>query len=273
MSTNTDFLSLRNLLIKGTFCCDGSSFQQLYNALLSAQDLPASDDAICSKSGLTMTGYQALYTMVWPIAEKFQETQQSSASLRGRTQVGYRKVTDVCDQTLDVSTTVKADYDAIFNDLEKLFEDPDNETLHIADATAEIVRDSPQDITEHQKKLTELSKAFDDTSYVEGILRDRDQNEEDVQNDLGALSVIQKYQKDIIKGQDMENQSAASLSNLQVLTGAVGAISSDLRNLRQSIEENAHPGPGLLLGLEEKILELWDLLKNDVQAFKDEYTI
>jgi hypothetical protein len=81
----------------------------------------------------------------------------------------------------------------------------------------------------------------------------------------------------------MENQSAASLSNLQVLigrysshclveavvkllvgAGAVGAISNDLSNLRQSIEESAQPGPWLLLGVEKKkLLELWELLKNE----------
>ncbi|KAB8076623.1 hypothetical protein BDV29DRAFT_154486 [Aspergillus leporis] len=72
----------------------------------------------------------------------------------------------------------------------------------------------------------------------------------------------------------MENQSAASLSNLQVLIGAVGAISNDLSNLRQSIEESAQPGPWLLLGVEKKkLLELWELLKNEVQAFKDKYRI
>lgn len=39
---------------------------------------------------------------------------------------------------------------------------------------------------------------------------------------------------------------------------------SDLKNLSQSIEESAQPGPGLLLGVEkEKLLEMWDLLKNE----------
>ncbi|RYP02165.1 hypothetical protein DL765_010776 [Monosporascus sp. GIB2] len=64
-----------------------------------------------------------------------------------------------------------------------------------------------------------------------------------------------------------------SLSNLEVLLGAVGAITSDLRGLRQSIRESAQPGPGVLLDVEEKVLELWDRLKTEVQNFKDHYAI
>ncbi|KAB8076622.1 hypothetical protein BDV29DRAFT_154485 [Aspergillus leporis] len=93
MSTNTEFLSPRGLLIEDTFCCDGPSFRELYDALLSTQNLPASDDQICSKSGLTVTEYRTLYTMVWPIVEKFQEIQHSSVSLRVKftpTRCAYR---------------------------------------------------------------------------------------------------------------------------------------------------------------------------------------
>jgi hypothetical protein len=60
MSSNEGFLSPRNLLINQKFCCDGPTFTELTNALWAAQDLPASESMLGYKTGLSLTGIQAV---------------------------------------------------------------------------------------------------------------------------------------------------------------------------------------------------------------------
>ncbi|KAK5634674.1 hypothetical protein RRF57_010387 [Xylaria bambusicola] len=267
MSSN-GFLSPHNLLINSKFCCDGPSFTELTNALWAAQDLPASEIMINYKTGLSENGIQALYSIVWPIVERFQEIQQSSANLR----IGCQKVKDVCDRALYIASTAQPDYDAIFDDLEKLFMDPDNDSLRqqtISEDATNLLRSSTTEIIEIQSKLTDLGNALGG-SDIHDKLASRDPTEEDVQNDLAAVSIL----RDIIKGQNMQDQSGPSLSNLEILLGAVSAITGDLDGLRNSIKSSTHPGPGLLLDVEKaKVLELWATLQSEVQKFKDQYSV
>ncbi|KAI0453829.1 hypothetical protein F5B21DRAFT_504922 [Xylaria acuta] len=282
MLSNEGFLSPRDLLINQKFCCDGLNFTELTNGLLAAENLPASETELRYKTGLSDTGIQALYTIIWPIVEKFQEIQNRSVNLR----VGCRSVKDVCDRTLDLASTAKQDYDVVFDDLEKLFNDSDNDSLRqqvdktindrlytidivkdVAEEVVNILRSSTSDIIELQSKLGDLGNALSSPD-IEGMLADRDPTEEDVQNDLAALTVLQG----IIKNQNMQDQSGPSLNNLEVLLGAVDGLTSDLSGLRQSIQDSAQPGPGLLLDVEEaKVLEQWDLLRAEVQEFNDHY--
>lgn len=60
----------------------------------------------------------------------------------------------------------------------------------IANNTTDLVRSSTLEIIGYQLELHQLSKALG-SSDVEGLLRHRDLTEEDVQNDLAALSIIQ----------------------------------------------------------------------------------
>jgi len=284
MSSNEGFLSPRNLLINQKFCCDGPTFTELTNALWAAQDLPASESMLGYKTGLSLTGIQALYSIVWPIVEKFQEIQRSSANLR----IGCQRVKDVVDRTLDLASTAKQDYDIIFDDLEKLFNDPGNDSLRqqvektisdrlgnldalkgVSEDAENLLRTSTSEITEIQSKLGVLSNALSSPD-VEDMLADRDPTPEDVQDDLAAVSILQ----DIIKNQNMQDQSGPSLNNLQILLGAVDALAGDLSGLRQSIQESTQPGPGLLLNVQKaKVLEQWDLLRAEVQRFKDQYAV
>ncbi|KAI0521853.1 hypothetical protein F5B22DRAFT_643438 [Xylaria bambusicola] len=287
MSSN-GFLSPRDLLINNKFCCDGPNFTELTNALWAAQDLPASEMMINYKTGLSENGIQALYSIVWPIVERFQEIQQSSANLR----IGCQKVKDVCDRALYIASTAQPDYDAIFDDLEKLFMDPDNDSLRqqvdktigdrltaidalkaISGDATNLLRSSTTEIIEIQSKLTDLGNALGG-SDIHDKLASRDPTEEDVQNDLAAVSILRTSFKDIIKGQNMQDQSGPSLNNLEILLGAVSAITGDLDGLRDSIKSSTQPGPGLLLNVEKaKVLELWATLQSEVQKFKDQYSV
>ncbi|RMZ44795.1 hypothetical protein CA14_011082 [Aspergillus flavus] len=62
------------------------------------------------------------------------------------------------------------------------------------------------------------------------------------------------YGQNFLAGQNMKNQSAASISNLETPLGAVSAISSDLRSMRESIQESAQPVPELLLDMDKAVL-------------------
>ncbi|KAI0007798.1 hypothetical protein F4779DRAFT_619205 [Xylariaceae sp. FL0662B] len=274
MAPDKGFLSPRQLLVHGAFCCDGPSFNQLVGVLSRAQNLPASGQLyFCELSGLTDRGFQALDDITWPILEKFQD-------------IGCVNVKDICGKTLDLSKAAKEDYDALFAALYELFSDPTNETLRDkvnqtidsrlyaignlkdkAEMTTQFINDSTKEMIEYQDKLEKLSKALDGPD-VPGLLREGGEDETDVQDDLVAVTRIQA----MISGVNMKDQSGPSLSNLETLLGGIAAITADLSNLRQTIEEDAHPDDSVLLGVEkDKVLELWNDLRKEVERFMDQY--
>ncbi|KAE8148377.1 hypothetical protein BDV25DRAFT_141849 [Aspergillus avenaceus] len=278
------FLSPRTLLIDNNFCYEQTSFQQLYDAILSLQNLPSTGEEVGNKGGLTQLGQMSLAIYMDQIAAAVQKVQASANTLR----VMYMNILTVCDKTLVVSSTVKDDYDAIFNGLEELFNDPDNQTLqkrvdttiqtrlenitflaHSAQGTTDGIRESTLQTIDNQLELRTLSDGLS-SSAIEERLRESRYSEEDLQHDLAAVAAIQN----LFSEQNMQDQSATSINNMEVLLGAVSAISSDISNLRESIQESAQPGPELLLDLDEaKLLELWSHLTDEIQKFKDQYQI
>ncbi|KAI0549661.1 hypothetical protein F4679DRAFT_584376 [Xylaria curta] len=274
MPSYQGFLSPRGLLINRRFCCKGPNFTEFTTALRTVEDLPASEAMLSYQTGLSDNGLQALYKIVWPIIEKFKEVQRSSANLR----IGCQKFKDVCDRTLGIASTAKSDYDAIFNGLEKLFLDPNNTDLRqhiditishrlatinalkgVSEEALGLLKISAGETIEIQKKLNNLASALS-SSDVYDMLASQNLTQEDVHNDLAAVSIIQN----MIEEQDMEDQSRPLLGDLEILLGAVIAISGDLSGLRQSILDSTQPGPRLLLDVEGvKVLELWENLETD----------
>ncbi|RAQ69188.1 hypothetical protein COH21_012669 [Aspergillus flavus] len=198
------------------------------------------------------------------IAEKCQEIQASTGMLR----VYYQDILTVCDQTLTVASTAEADYDVIFNGLEEIFNDPGNQTLqdrvdttikcrldnitllaHAAQGTTDGMKEGTFQTIDYQLTLRTLSDELS-SSAIQNKLRGILYSEEELQHDLGGFVKIQNF----LAGQNMKNQPAASISNLETLLGAVSAISSDLGSLRESIQESAQPGPELLLDMDKAVL-------------------
>ncbi|KAI1735894.1 hypothetical protein F4680DRAFT_452556 [Xylaria scruposa] len=275
MSSHHGFLSPRGLLINRRFCCKGSNFTELTTAVRTVEDLPASEAMLSYQTGLSDNGLRALRRIVWPIIEKFQE-------------IGCQKFKDACDLTLGIASTARSDYDAIFNGLEKLFLDPNNTDLRqhvditishrlaninalkgISEEAIDLLRSSTNETIEIQKKLGNIASALS-SSDVYDMLASRNLTQEDIRNDLAAVSIIQN----MIEEQDMEDQSGPLLGDLEVLIGAVSAITGDLSGLRQSILDSTQPGPSLLLNIERvKVLELWENLETDAEIFKEQYSV
>lgn len=106
----------------------------------------------------------------------------------------------------------------------------------IASATTQQLVDSTKDLAEYQKKLKALGDALDNPD-IPDKLAGRDQDAEEVQSDIAAVAWIKvsnfslilfclgsakgrlNGQQGMIDGVNLEDQSAASLSNLQTLLG------------------------------------------------------
>ena len=56
----------------------------------------------------------------------------------------------------------------------------------------------------------------------------------------------------------------SNVANVCSTLGGISAITADLSNLRQTIEEDAHPDDSVLLEVEkDEVLKLWDDLGNE----------
>ncbi|KAI0531558.1 hypothetical protein GGR58DRAFT_508370 [Xylaria digitata] len=283
MSTDAEkFLSPRGLLINNKFCCDVLSFSKIDKVLESNQSLPYNDQGL-QYMGFTTMGIQTLYTYLWPILEEFYEIQVQSNNARS----SYRSVIDICNRAIELGSSARQDYDIIFDGLEELYNDPDNEDLYnkvhrairdrldntnifsdIATAVREDITSSTQGLIDHQTKLLPLAKPLRDSSSVSDMLHDGDPSEEDVQDDMNAVQKL----LETVDGQKMEDQSGLTLDDLEKLLGAAVAILSDITTLRDNFEDDARPGPHLVLNLrKENLIEQWDDLVKEVQEFKDQY--
>ncbi|KAH8157399.1 hypothetical protein CIB48_g10852 [Xylaria polymorpha] len=262
MPTSTDgFLAPRGLLVDNRFCCRTVAFADIYKALQSTENLPYTDQEL-QTVGFTGTGFSAVY---------------------------YRKVTDVCEYVITAGASARNDYDIIFDGLAELYKDPDNESLqqqihqtirnrletlrNLSDVAGGVKTDmtsSVQTIIENQTKLGEMAKPLQDTSTISELLREADGDEEDYQQDMEAVQSLLlceltahdgHHSKKIMADQKMEDQSGPTLSDLEKLLGAAVAILSDMSSLLEEFENDARPGPDLVLNLEKNnLIEMWDNL-------------
>ncbi|KAI1205187.1 uncharacterized protein F4807DRAFT_471206 [Annulohypoxylon truncatum] len=237
-----------------------------------AQKLPYTDQQL-KTVGFTDAGFGALYALyLIPIEDTFYKICSASTE----TLVYYRKVTDVCDYVIAAGAGARKDYDIIFDGLAELYKDPDNESLHrqidqtikdrvetlriISDVASTVKTDmtsSVRTIIENQAKLGEMEKPLQDSSTISKLLRESDGDDEDYQQDMEAVQSLLKIMGD----QKMEDQSGPTLSDLEKLLGGAVAILSDMTSLQEEFEEDAKPGPDLVLNLEKNnLVEMWDSL-------------
>ncbi|KAI1492873.1 hypothetical protein F5X96DRAFT_667233 [Biscogniauxia mediterranea] len=223
MPTATDgFLAPRGLLVDKKFCCRTVAFADIHNALQSTEKLPYTD--------------QSLQT------------------------VGFT----------DTGTCVK---DIIFDGLAELYKDPDNESPHrqidqnikdrvetlrkisnVAAAVKTNMTSAVQTIIENQAKLEDMAKPLQDSSTISKLLRESDFDDEDYQQDFEALQSLLK----IIADQKMEDQSGPTLGDLEKLLGGAVEILGNMILLQEGFEEDARPGPDLVLNIVVVTMGTWD---------------
>ncbi|KAJ8120947.1 hypothetical protein ONZ43_g2481 [Nemania bipapillata] len=159
-----------------------------------------------------------------------------------------------------------------------------------ADGVKADMTSSVQTIIENQAKLGEMAKPLQDTSTISDLLREADGDEEDYQQDMEAVQSLllreltvhdAHHSKKIMADQKMEDQSGPTLSDLEKLLGeyipccvgttcpsltaegegAAVAILSDMSSLLEEFENDAKPGPDILLNANKnKLIEIWDNL-------------
>ncbi|KAF9253029.1 hypothetical protein DTO013E5_584 [Penicillium roqueforti] len=289
MSFDESFLSPRDLLTNSkTFCCDGPSFFKLQQATQATQNLPYNDSGLDYRVPFTEQGRQELYVdLLIPVMEHFYTITSQSMNLEG----GYRSVGDICDYILKLSATAKEDYDEIFNDLGRLYDDEsDNESLRaevqakIKDRLDKVNGLSKQctsttdnlvaaigNVTEGQKLVKQVGEELGRQDTIDRLRKCHEgdiNGQEGFESDCRALDIL----NGIIANQNMQNDSSASLANLQLAVGAAYNIFNDLTALTEYITENTEPGPGPLLNLKEnELLEMWSDLAVEVQKFKESY--
>ncbi|KAJ5943524.1 hypothetical protein N7516_003692 [Penicillium verrucosum] len=103
-------------------------------------------------------------------------------------------------------------------------------------------------------------------------LRRCHEGESDAQEEFESDVLALERLKGIIAKQNMQDDSSASLVDLQLAVGAAFDIAGDLAALTEYITNNTEPGPGPLLNLEQnELLEMWSDLAVEVQKFKDNF--
>ncbi|KAL7934088.1 hypothetical protein V8C35DRAFT_45756 [Trichoderma chlorosporum] len=289
MSFDEFFLSPRGLLVNNnsSFVCDGPNFSKLQQATQATLNLPYDDQGIRYRVGFTDKGMQELYAdIIVPAMNDFYKITNQSMALES----GYRSVGDVCKAILGLSATAQADYDEIFDALERLYGDESNndslrqevqekmkqriEKLtslsNLATTVTDNLKDAIGNVTEAQILVKKIGDDLDDQSVIERLRKchEGESSSEDFDTDCNALDIL----KGIIETQNMQDDSGASMGNLQHAVGAAFDIWNDLTALSTYVSEHTEPGPGPLLHLQEnKLLEMWSDLATEVQKFLDDY--
>ncbi|PLB43893.1 hypothetical protein P170DRAFT_468634 [Aspergillus steynii IBT 23096] len=280
-SDDDDFLTPRGLLVEGSFVCDGPSFQDLQTAVNASLELPYTQDRFQYWSGISPMGWNILNTYFIPLVDTCYSAVQSIQGLGH----GYREVGTVCDLILSTASTAQSDYDALFQGLNDLTNDPDNEALREqvrkltadrldgvttletkTDTTFGEMKDGTDGVKTCEDQLKTILRNLDD-SELEDLLRKNDP-EDDLEDDLAAL----KYIRDKVAAMDMEAQSGGALQNLQLALGSVRVVITDLTAIQNAIENTSEPANEIILGHEKaKIIRKWSDLATEVQKFKDHY--
>ncbi|KAJ8130450.1 hypothetical protein O1611_g3180 [Lasiodiplodia mahajangana] len=189
------------------------------------------DNKFCCRTVAFADIYKALQiTGNLPYTDQELQTVGFVCSATQETLVYYRKFTDVYDYVVTAGASVRNDYacvkDIIFDGLAGLIKDPDNESLQ--QQIHQTIRnrvETPRNLPD--AKLGEMAKPLQGTSAISELLREADGDEEDYQQDMGGSA--------------------------EPLKAAV-AILSDMSWLLEEFENDARPGPDLVLNLEKNNL-------------------
>ncbi|CDM30770.1 unnamed protein product [Penicillium roqueforti FM164] len=298
MSFDESFLSPRDLLTNSkTFCCDGPSFFKLQQATQATQNLPYNDSGLDYRVPFTEQGRQELYVdLLIPVMEHFYTITSQSMNLEG----GYRSVGDICDYILKLSATAKEDYDEIFNDLGRLYDDEsDNESLRaevqakIKDRLDKVNGLSKQctsttdnlvaaigNVTEGQKLVKQVGEELGRQDTIDRLRKCHEgdiNGQEGFESDCRALDILNamRFNRESSQTRTCKMTQVPRWQTCSSLSYALGAaynIFNDLTALTEYITENTEPGPGPLLNLKEnELLEMWSDLAVEVQKFKESY--
>ncbi|KAK5994344.1 hypothetical protein PT974_04818 [Cladobotryum mycophilum] len=289
MAFDESFLSPRGFLVNNgsRFVCDGPNFSKLQQATQATLNLPYNDGGIRYRVGFTDRGMQELYVdIIIPVMEEFYKITNQSMALES----GYRSVGDVCNVILELSATAQIDYDEIFDALKRLYGDESgNDSLreevqakmkeridklkslsNLATITTDNLREAIGNVNEAQIRVKIIDSELGSQSIIQRLreCHEGERNSDDFDTDCSAVEIL----KGIIAKQNMQDDSGASLANLQLAVGAAFEIWNDLTALSDFVAEHTEPGPGPLLNLQKnKLLEMWSNLATEVHKFKDSY--
>ncbi|KAM0737835.1 hypothetical protein ACQRIT_007839 [Beauveria bassiana] len=266
MPRDADFLSPRELLVN-----DGN------------QNLPDSDVSLMQQAGFEEKAYGlVLASYLQPIQIQFQTVRQVANNLNGQ----YNYTDTVCSTALKLCSAAPDDYDKIFQDMEALRQDPDNDSLRdkvqkeIKDRKYEIdilkdrasawssnLRAYSLDAEDCETKVHQLAAPFQGTALAD-MLKDEITDPEDLQMDLDALD----WTKALLEGFAMIDDLQDSLQEVQKMAGASGLVADDIAVLLKYVEDHLDPEDNPLDGLvEATLLRKWKILEQDVNDFLDAY--
>ncbi|EAU29445.1 predicted protein [Aspergillus terreus NIH2624] len=186
MPRDADFLSPRELLVNDGFVCKLASFRKLGDLCIRNQNLPDSDDSLMQQAGFEEKAYGVVVRQV-------------------ANNLNYNYTDTVCSTALKLCSAAPDGYDKIFQDMEALRQDPDNDSLrdkvqneindrkydidllkHQADAWSSNLRAYSLDAEDCEIKVHQLAAPFQGTTLAD-ILKDEISDHEDLQMDLNAL--------------------------------------------------------------------------------------
>ncbi|KAM3517059.1 hypothetical protein NHJ13051_009328 [Beauveria bassiana] len=266
MPRDADFLSPRELLVNDGFVCKLASFRKLGDLCIRNQNLPDSDDSLMRRAGFEEKAYGlVLASYLQPIPIQFQTGQ-------------YNYTDTVCSTALKLCSAAPDDYDKIFQDMEALRQDPDNDSLRdkvqkeIKDRKYEIdilkdrasawssnLRAYSLDAEDCEAKVHQLAAPFQGTTLAD-MLKDEIFDPEDLQMDLDALD----WTKALLEGFAMIDDLQDSLQEVQKMAGASGLVADDIAVLLKYVEDHLDPDDNPLDGLvEATLLRKWKILEQD----------
>ncbi|RAK77615.1 uncharacterized protein BO72DRAFT_477215 [Aspergillus fijiensis CBS 313.89] len=275
MPRDADFLSPRELLVNDGFVCKLASFRKLGDLCIRNERLPDSDDSLMQQAGFENKAYNVvLPSYLQPIPIQFQTVRQVANNLNGE----HNYTETVCSTALKLCSAASDDYDKIFQDMEALRQDPDNDNLRDkvqqeitdrkyqidilkdqADAWSSNLRTYSLDAEDCEVNVRQLAAPFQGTTLAD-ILKDEISDPEDLQMDLDALD----WTKNLLEGFAMIDDLQDSLQEVQKMAGAAYLIADDIDVLLKYVEDHLDPDDDPLDGLvEATLLRKWKNLEND----------
>ncbi|KAB8227155.1 uncharacterized protein BDW43DRAFT_304847 [Aspergillus alliaceus] len=265
MPRDADFLSLHELLVNDGFVCKLASFRKLGDLYIRNQNLPDSDDSLMQQAGFKEKAYGMLPSYLQPIPIQFQTGQ-------------YNYTNTVCSTALKLCSAAPDNYNKIFQDMEVLRQDPDNNSLQDkvqneinnrkykinilkdqADAWSSNLRAYSLDAEDCETKVHQLAAPFQGTTLAD-ILKDEISDPEDLQMDLNTLD----WTKNLLEGFAMIDDLQDSLQEVQKMAGGAGLIADDIAVLLKYIKDHLDPDNNPLDGLvEATLLRKWKNLEKD----------
>ncbi|PYH82515.1 hypothetical protein BO82DRAFT_63122 [Aspergillus uvarum CBS 121591] len=273
MPRDANFLSPRELLVNDGFVCQLASFRKLGDLCIRNEKLPTSDDSLMQQAGFEYKAYRVvLASYLQPIPIQFQTVQQVANSLN------YNYTDTVCSTALKLCSAAPDDYDQIFQDMDALRQDPDNDSLRDrvqaeindrkyrtdilkdqADAWSSSLRACSLEAEDCETQVHQLAAPFQGTALAD-ILKDEISDPEDLQMDLDALD----WTRNLLEGFAMIDDLQDSLQEVQKMAGAADLIADDIAVLLKYVEDHLDPDDDPLDGLvEATLLRKWKNLEND----------